>query len=111
MVFHTAPPQPASNARITWPAVFVGGPDESQNGFGERMPAKLTERSGFCSNIESLLLVELRLHQITVQIGPPVAEELPRLPHLGNHVQIQVRRQYLVLVTRGLGNNLPARIT
>jgi hypothetical protein len=45
MVFQTAPPQPASKARITWPPVFVGGPDASQNGFGERRPQKLTDRS------------------------------------------------------------------
>ena len=45
MVFHTAPPQPASNARITWPPVLVGGPEASQKGLGERRPQKLTDRS------------------------------------------------------------------
>src|SRR5580700_8236048 len=45
MVFHTAPPQPASKARITWPPVFVGGPEASQKGLGERKPQKLTLRS------------------------------------------------------------------
>src|SRR5690348_7451896 len=44
-VFQTAPPQPASNARITWSPQFAGGPDASQNGFGQRMPAKLVVRS------------------------------------------------------------------
>src|SRR4029077_18966910 len=45
-VFQTAPPQPASKARITCSPQFAGGPDASPNGFGERIPAKLTEMSG-----------------------------------------------------------------
>src|SRR5579863_3280614 len=45
IVFHTAPPHPASNARITWPAVFVGGPLASQNGFGDSSPQNFTRRS------------------------------------------------------------------
>src|ERR1700691_3995910 len=45
MVFHTAPPQPASNARITWPPVLVGGPEASQNGLGLVTPANFTVRS------------------------------------------------------------------
>src|SRR5262249_4139983 len=39
-VFHTAPPQPASNARITCSPLFAGGAEASQNGFGLLMPAK-----------------------------------------------------------------------
>src|SRR6516225_6539576 len=46
IVFQTAPPQPASKARITWYAVLVGGPEASQNGFGDRTPQKLMLRSG-----------------------------------------------------------------
>src|SRR5215471_9794499 len=49
MVFHTAPPQPASNARMTWSAVLVGGPDASQNGLGDSMPANDTLRSATAS--------------------------------------------------------------
>src|SRR5207248_1623974 len=45
MVFHTAPPHPASKARITWSPVLVGGADASQNGFGDLIPAKLTLKS------------------------------------------------------------------
>src|SRR5579883_1674756 len=45
IVFHTAPPQPASNARCTCAPEFDGGAEASQNGFGERMPAKLIDRS------------------------------------------------------------------
>src|SRR4051812_17723489 len=44
-VFQTAPPQPASKARMTWPPVLVGGADASQKGLGEKMPAKRVERS------------------------------------------------------------------
>src|SRR5580658_9545805 len=44
MVFHTAPPHPASKARITCSPVFVGGAEASQNGFGDTMPAKFTAR-------------------------------------------------------------------
>src|SRR5260370_21744653 len=48
MVFHTAPPQPASNARCTCIPELLGGADASQNGFGERIPAKLILRSATC---------------------------------------------------------------
>src|SRR4051812_28126549 len=44
-VFHTAPPQPASKARITCSPVFAGGADASQNGLGLLMPAKSMLRS------------------------------------------------------------------
>src|SRR5258708_5471150 len=46
MVFQTAPPQPASKARMTWSPQFAGGPEASQKGLGQRMPlAKLVVRS------------------------------------------------------------------
>src|ERR1035441_8026952 len=45
MVFHTAPPHPASNARITCSPQLVGGALANQNGFGHRMPAKFVVRS------------------------------------------------------------------
>src|SRR3977135_706935 len=45
-VFHTAPPQPASKARITCSPQLAGGPEASQNGLGQRMPpAKFVVRS------------------------------------------------------------------
>src|SRR5215475_12882626 len=40
MVFQTAPPHPASNARCTCGPELLGGPDASKNGLGERIPAK-----------------------------------------------------------------------
>src|SRR5438477_1553920 len=48
MVFHTAPPHPASNARCTCIPELLGGADASQKGFGERIPAKLMLRSATC---------------------------------------------------------------
>src|SRR6185436_8327368 len=45
-VFHTAPPQPSSKARMTCNPEFEGGADASQNGFGDLMPAQSAERSG-----------------------------------------------------------------
>src|ERR1019366_10687791 len=44
-VFHTAPPQPASKARITCSPVFAGGADASQKGLGLLMPAMSMLRS------------------------------------------------------------------
>ena len=44
-VFQTAPPQPASKARITWSPELAGGALASQKGFGLWMPAKSIERS------------------------------------------------------------------
>src|SRR5215475_4604500 len=54
IVFQTAPPHPASKARITCSPQFVGGAEASQKGFGEKIfPANLTEisGSGFCSGM------------------------------------------------------------
>ncbi len=44
-VFHTTPPQPASNARRTLYSLSVGGAEASQNGLGERIPTKSLRRS------------------------------------------------------------------
>jgi hypothetical protein len=49
MVFHTAPPQPASKARMTCSPVFVGGAEASQNGLGVWIPMKRVERSAMGS--------------------------------------------------------------
>src|ERR1051326_5218709 len=50
------------------------------------------------------------LYQWTVHIRPPVAEELPRLPHFADHVQIQIRGQYFIFVARSLRHESPTRI-
>src|SRR5262245_42800773 len=51
-VFHTAPPHPASNARMTCSPLFAGGAEASQKGFGLLMPANSMLRSAMrCSVI------------------------------------------------------------
>src|SRR5580658_6400540 len=44
MVFQTAPPQPASKARITCSPQLVGGAEASQKGLRHLMPAKVVSR-------------------------------------------------------------------
>src|ERR1700757_3214026 len=60
MVFHTAPPQPASKARMICSPQFVGGAEASQKGLGESMrPAKpRTRRSGPVLDMTGLRLLE-----------------------------------------------------
>ena len=55
MVFHTAPPQPASKARMICSPQLVGGAEASQKGFGELMlPAKLRMRMSGMGRLRSL---------------------------------------------------------
>src|ERR1700744_1902428 len=46
MVFHTAPPQPASKALMICSPQLVGGAEASQNGLGHGMPQKVVARVG-----------------------------------------------------------------
>src|SRR5271155_1602485 len=46
MVFQTAPPQPASKARLTCSPQLVGGAEASQKGLGDWMPAVFAARLG-----------------------------------------------------------------
>src|SRR5262245_26593572 len=46
IVLVTTPPQPASNARRMFDSDSVGGADESRNGFLNRSPVNVVERSG-----------------------------------------------------------------
>src|SRR5579885_350475 len=55
-VFQTAPPQPASKARMTCSPQLVGGAEASQKGLGEWIfPAKRTERSGSLREVLSIM--------------------------------------------------------
>src|ERR1035441_8900214 len=56
MVFHTAPPHPASKARMICSPELVGGPEASQKGLGQRMPAKLLARSAMVHHPEGSTL-------------------------------------------------------
>jgi hypothetical protein len=49
IVFHTAPPQPASNARIICSPQFVGGADANQKGLRHGIPAKVVSSVGTLS--------------------------------------------------------------
>ena len=46
MVFHTAPPQPASKARMICSPQLVGGAEASQKGLGHWMPQKVVASVG-----------------------------------------------------------------
>src|SRR5208282_1693213 len=82
MVFQTAPPQPASNARITCSPQLVGGAEASQNGLGERMPAKLTDKSGIsvlerlCDRDSGPFSVRHSVHHFTAAIDTIAAGEI-----------------------------------
>src|SRR6185437_12515354 len=89
-----------------------------------RMPAKVTERSGYWDwDIRSSLFPTqakalewatgescLGLYQITIQVGATVAEELPRLAHFGDHIEIQVGGEDFVAVAGSFGDDLAARV-
>src|SRR5277367_2832544 len=62
MVFHTAPPQPASKARMICSPQLVGGAEASQNGFGDWMPAVFAARLGRVSSGMGRLPLGERLH-------------------------------------------------
>src|SRR5205809_5692720 len=46
IVFVTTPPQPDSNARRMFDSDSVGGADDSRNGFLNRTPVNVVDRSG-----------------------------------------------------------------
>src|ERR1700693_5143627 len=67
MVFRTAPPHRESNARITWPAVLVGGPEASQKGLGDSMPQNFTRKSA----ILHLTRIQCAYLASRLPAGPP----------------------------------------
>src|SRR5262245_20227593 len=88
IVFQTAPPQPASNARITWYAVLAGGPDAIQNGLGLLMPAQSVVRSAMSLSPRSAqvevdgagrgLAVGHRVHDLLAAVHAVAARVEPR---------------------------------
>src|SRR5687768_6374272 len=52
----------------------------------------------------------LQLHQPFVRLRTPIAEELPHVSHFANLVEVELRGDQLVLVARGLRDELPAWI-
>src|SRR5258708_6847195 len=100
MVFHTAPPQPASKARMICSPLFVGGAEASQKGFNDAIPAKLTARfgvlSGMCSlqsirdRYRSPLALGHRIHYLAAAVRAVACREVPRViglacPAIHNH--------------------------
>src|SRR5574337_656293 len=50
------------------------------------------------------------LDQFSIHIGAAVTEKLPGLADFGNLVEVEVGGEDFVLVARGLGDNLAARV-
>src|SRR3990172_9505018 len=49
-------------------------------------------------------------HQPLVRLRPSIPEELPHVPHFADLVEVELRRDQLRLVARGVHEELPARI-
>src|ERR1039458_7862734 len=80
MVFHTAPPKPASKARMTCSPELVGGPDASQKGLGQRMPAKLVARSAMVHHPESgAFAIGYRVHHFAAAVDAIAARVVFRI--------------------------------
>ena len=58
MVFQTAPPQPASKARMICSPALVGGAEASQKGLRQGMVAKVVSRVGMIISRELLAAFE-----------------------------------------------------
>src|SRR5277367_4625832 len=85
MVFQTAPPQPASKARMTCSPQFVGGADASQKGFIHRMPAKVVSSVDIlslqpCGNCDaSALAVGNGIDYFSAAVGAVASGEVFRV--------------------------------
>src|ERR1700733_9413765 len=85
IVFQTAPPHPASNARMTCSPQFVGGADASQNGLRHLMPQNVLSSVGLgldmlflqpCSDADaSPFAVRNRVHNLAPAVGTVSASE------------------------------------
>src|SRR5205823_8474456 len=49
-------------------------------------------------------------HQWLIAVWTPVAEELPHVAYLGDHVEIKLSHHNLIFIAAGLGNDLAAWI-
>src|SRR5580704_14372731 len=85
MVFQTAPPQPASKARATWSPQLLGGPEASQNGFGDSIPANRVVRSA-TDRLQTAgdsggraLAFRDRIHHLAAAVHAVAAGEVPRI--------------------------------
>src|ERR1700679_2180935 len=75
MVFHPAPPQPASNARIICSPQLVGGALASQNGFKHLIPANVVSSVGMFTLKPNrnpnprALSIRNRVHHLASSVG------------------------------------------
>src|ERR1039457_2586202 len=88
MVFQTAPPQPASKARATWSPQLLGGPDASQKGLGDWMPANRVVRSAIdrlqttCDSRRRTLAFRDRVHHLAAAVHAVARRKVSRIAGL-----------------------------
>src|ERR1700683_1759550 len=88
MVFQTAPPQPASNARAAWSPQLLGGPEASQKGLGDSMPAKRVVRSAMVGlqtagdTRRRTLAFRDRVHHLAAAVHAVAPREVSRIAGL-----------------------------
>src|SRR5579871_6342370 len=75
-----------------------------------RAPSAGWISANLASNCCSSVISRLSAGQRAIHVRPPVAIELPCLPHLGNQIEIQIRGQHLIPIARSLRHDLSARI-
>src|SRR5439155_26615012 len=99
MVFQTTPPQPASNARWHWYAVLEGGPEATQKGLGDLMPARSIVRSAII-----LVLGEKPYLQTSERVSFRVLFGVLffEFRHSDRAVKARANRRAIDPVTRGL---------
>src|SRR3984885_1480373 len=101
IVFQTAPPHPASNARMTCSPQFVGGADASQNGLRHLMPQNVLSSVGLgldmlflqpCSDADaSPFAVRNRVHNLAPAVGTVSASEELRVRCLASPIDRTTR--------------------
>src|SRR5271170_4121798 len=99
IVFQTAPPQPASNARIICSPQFVGGADASQKGFIQGIPQNVVSRVGLmlatlrlqpCRNSDACTFsICDRIHNFAAAVGAISTGEKLRIRSLTTHATDQ----------------------
>ena len=103
MVFHTAPPQPASKARMTCSPQLVGGPEASQKGLGLRMPMK--SRGQVSHGAPPWLLRDARAGQRRRSPAPRACRPPPRPPPRGRRSRSRRRRSTAGCAVRPVGRS------
>ena len=106
MVFQTAPPQPASNARWTCAPEFAGGAEASQNGFGESNPREIRCLDQPCAGALLTLCLETLVNGRPRQVFRP-AQPSPSMPRLRNEYNRHPRKYRGRWFRRIIDSNFP----